>query len=87
MDQLLDSIELVGKIAGAEEDARELVDSMRARLNAVREKVKDIPEDMRPTVFYEVWNDSTLIMTAGPGTFVHDVIEIAGGRNLYADAS
>lgn len=87
VDQLLDSIELVGKIAGAEEDARELVDSMRARLNAVREKVKDIPEDMRPTVFYEVWNDSTLIMTAGPGTFVHDVIEIAGGRNLYADAS
>lgn len=87
VDGLLEAIELVGKIAGAEEAAKELVAGMRARIDAVRDKVKDIPENQRPTVFYEVWNETLAIMTAGPGTFIHDVIEIAGGRNLYADTT
>ena len=87
VDGLLDSIELVGRITGAEEAAKELVGSMRVRIEAVREKVKDIPEEERPTVFYETWNEALMIMTIGSGTYIHDIIEIAGGRNIYADAA
>lgn len=87
VDGLLDSIELVGRITGAEEAAKELASSMRVRIDAVREKVKDIPEDERPTVFYETWNEALMIMTIGPGTYIHDIIEIAGGKNIYADAA
>ncbi len=38
----------------------------------------------RPAVFWLLWPQPP--MTVGPGTFISDLIEIAGGRNVFADA-
>ncbi len=84
LDELIDSIELIGAIAGKEQEAQELISDMESRIDAVKEKVVDIPEDERPGVLYEVWNDP--VMTIGPNTYISDMIEIAGGRNIFSDA-
>jgi len=46
------------------------------------EQRRDAPGN-RPTVFCPIWRDPW--MTIGRDTYIHDMIELCGGRNLYAD--
>jgi len=72
----------VGRLTGRARAADSLAASLRAELDAVRASVAGAA---RPTVFYMAWNDPPL--TAGPKTFISQVIEVAGGRNAFADAT
>ncbi|HEY8393830.1 MAG TPA: cobalamin-binding protein [Thermaerobacter sp.] len=84
LEDVLERIELVGRLVDAQEGAARVVRDMRDRIEAVRAKIAGIPDDRRVRVFYEVWHDP--LMTAGPGGFIHDVITAAGGINIAADA-
>ena len=77
---VLESIQLVGKATGVEKNAEALVAQMQERADKVALAVKDRP---RPRVFWEL--DPTL-WTVGPGSFVQDLIERAGGQNIAANA-
>lgn len=81
LDQVLDRIGLVGKITGREDAARTLVAGLRARIARVSEKIAGAP---RPRVFFEI---DPKLFTAGPGTFIDDLIGRAGGTNIAADAT
>lgn len=70
----------LGRLMAVERTADSLAASIRGELNAVRASVAGAE---RPSVFFVVWNDPP--MTAGPRTFVSHVIEVAGGRNVFAD--
>jgi iron complex transport system substrate-binding protein len=70
----------LGRLTGRADAADSLARSLRSELAAVRASVAGAA---RPTVFYMAWNDPPL--TAGPKTFVSQVIEVAGGRNVFAD--
>jgi iron complex transport system substrate-binding protein len=72
----------LGRLTGRAGAADSLAASLRAELAAVRASVAGAS---RPTVFYMAWNDPPL--TAGPRTFISQVIEVAGGRNVFADAT
>lgn len=82
--EMLNSIEIIGKISGKEAESLKLVETLKDRIKAVEDKVAGIPQDKRPKVYYEVWPEP--FTTAGPGTFVNDIIEKAGGRNIAGDA-
>jgi iron complex transport system substrate-binding protein len=77
---VLTTICAVGQITGQDESAAALVAEMQARIDAVREAVKDAP---RPTVFWELGAE---LYTVGPGSFINDLIVMAGGENVAADA-
>lgn len=83
LSEIYDDITILGKITGATEAAAELVRTMQEKVAAVEEKVAQIPEGKRRKVFCEVWPDP--LMTAGPGSFIHDLIGIAGGINIASD--
>ena len=85
IDEVLDALLLVGKVTNREKQAEELVANLKSRVESIEEKVSSIPEDKRPKVFYELWPSP--ITSAGPGTFVHDLIENAGGINVASDAA
>ena len=72
----------LGRLTGRARAADSLAASLRAELAAVRASVAGAA---RPTVFYMAWNDPPL--TAGPKTFISQVIEVAGGRNAFAEAT
>jgi iron complex transport system substrate-binding protein len=78
---VLDSVRMVGKIMGKPQKAEELATSLQQRLLAIRQKVQGIAA--RPKVYVEL--DPTLY-TVGPGSFVADMLDIAGGENIAADA-
>ena len=75
---------LVGRIAGDPVTASALVASMKARVEAVRARTSAIATGSRPLVFWETWDEP--LMSAGPRTFIGQIIEAAGGRNCFADS-
>jgi len=77
------NIALVGQVTGHDEQARAVVAGMRQRVDAVAAKVAGIPQVERPTVFWEVFDEP--LMTAGPSTFIGQMIDLAGGVNVFAD--
>lgn len=79
---LRDHLLRLGVLLGREERAAELVDSLNRGLAAVQRAVAGNPA---VDVYYSVWHDPP--QTTGPGTFIDEVIELAGGRNVFADAS
>jgi iron complex transport system substrate-binding protein len=56
--------------------------SMRRRIAAVSERTKALP---RPRLLYVL--NSHPLMTAGPRSFIHQLIELAGATNIAADAA
>lgn len=73
---------LVGAAVGEEDRARVVVDSVQRTLDSVRAAVAGRP---RPRAFWHVWDAP--IITIGRGSFLHELLEIAGGENVYADIS
>ena len=84
IDEVLDAIGTVGRLTGQEEATRELVEGYRKRLAAVAERIGNLPESERPTVFVgSPFRDEN--WTPGPDTFTSAVIHRAGGRNVADD--
>jgi iron complex transport system substrate-binding protein len=76
-----ETVRRLGVLLGLDAAAEELVARTRAGLDEVRASVDGLP---KPRVLYVLSVDPP--MTAGPGTFLHEVMEIAGGVNVFADA-
>lgn len=72
----------LGAMLGLDLAAASLIATIDAELDAIRQAVADRE---RPTVFYVVWYEPAT--TTGAGTYVHELIEIAGGRNIFEDAT
>ncbi len=68
----------LGVLSGREQEAEAMVTALRGRLQAVRERVGDVPRKRR--VFFEVRAEP--LAAAGRGSVVQQVIEAAGGENV-----
>ena len=83
LDEILESITLIGKITGKEEEAAQLVTDMSNRIKAVTDKTDGLAETQRPRVFYLTWHNP--LMTAGGDTWHEELIVKAGGINIAHD--
>jgi iron complex transport system substrate-binding protein len=54
---------------------------MKIKQNEIINKVKGYE---KRTVFYEIWHEP--LMTAGPGSFINELIQLANGKNIADDA-
>lgn len=77
----LEGIETVGALVGREPEADRLVDGVRARVAAVEAGVADAP---RVRALVVVGRDPLFV--AGPGSFLDELLRLAGGENVAADA-
>jgi ABC-type Fe3+-hydroxamate transport system substrate-binding protein len=71
---------LLGAVLHDSARAQTVIDSVQRTLDSVRRATASVPH---PTVFWHIW-DSPLI-TIGSGSFMNELVEIAGARNVYAD--
>jgi len=75
---------LLGKAVGADGEA--LARSIQQRVDAVKAKTANVAN--RPRVYHEIdASDPAKIFTVGPGSYINDLIEIAGGANIAARAA
>lgn len=80
-DRILSHIQTLGRMLGASVPADALVHEMRRQIEVIKARTSLLP---RPRVLY-VLNSEPLI-TVGPGSFIHEAIEMAGGSNVAARA-
>lgn len=83
IEELFNSIIEIGRLVFREKEASDLISQMKIKIAQIRIKSKSIPQDKRPKVFIEIWNDP--LMTAGEGSFVDELISLAGGINIAYD--
>lgn len=81
IEEVLASITTIGKITGTDAKAEEIIADMTAKRDKLIEMVKGQPIKK---VFYQVWDEP--LMTAGVGSFIDELIRLAGGVNIAADA-
>lgn len=72
----------LGMLLGRVKRADQVVDSLDHALAGVAAAVEGRD---RVSVYYSVWHDPP--QTTGPGTFIDQIIEHAGGSNVFGDAS
>jgi iron complex transport system substrate-binding protein len=77
----IDDLGKLGALAGVADQAAKVAQSMRDALKTVQDKIAGLPA---PSVFFEVYPKP--LMTAGKGTFIDDLITLAGGRNIASGA-
>jgi len=83
LDEILESITLIGEITGKEEEASQLVTEMSNRIKAVTDKTDGLSGAERPRVLYITWHDP--LKTAGGDTWHEELIVKAGGINIAHD--
>ena len=75
---------LLGRAVGAEGDA--MAKDIQKKVDDVRATTAKAAT--KPRVYHEIdASDPTKIFTVGPGSYIHDLIEIAGGANIAAKAA
>jgi iron complex transport system substrate-binding protein len=77
----------VGKAAGRQADASRLAQSIRAQLDAVRARVKGRPRPRTLLVFERDPTTLRGIFASGGRGFLHEMLEVAGGANVFADVA
>ena len=83
IEELFASISDIGKITNKAREAAELIKKMREDIKAVTARAGLIPQEKRIKVFIEIWHEP--LMTAGKGSFVDELIVLAGGINIAHD--
>jgi len=80
LEQIMDAITRLGSLLNAGLKAEELILDMEKRIGQVQARVKK--GDNRPRVFFQI--DAEPLFSAGTDTFIHELIEMAGGVNTAA---
>jgi iron complex transport system substrate-binding protein len=71
---------LLGRLTGTSDAAERLLDSVTTTLDRVRRATSALP---RPRVFLHAWESP--LMTIGAGSFLSQLVSIAGARNVFDD--
>jgi iron complex transport system substrate-binding protein len=82
---VLPTVARLGALVSANAAARSLADSLAAGLATVSDVVADAAEGRAAPSALWVVSDRPPV-AAGPGTYLHDLLVLAGGRNVLADA-
>lgn len=78
LETVMQTILQIGKLLNAEQKANQLVRNMRSRVSRIKSLVAE--STYRPRVFYQI--GISPIVSVGTPTFMHELIVLAGGRNL-----
>jgi iron complex transport system substrate-binding protein len=76
------AVRILGALTGTGEAARVIADTVAASLDSVRRRTATLA---RPTVFLPSW--ITPLLTIGAGSYLTELVAIAGARNIYDDHS
>jgi iron complex transport system substrate-binding protein len=83
VNEVFDTITLIGKVTGRDVQAAALVADMKSRMAKITAITSQLSDAQKPKVFMVIWHDP--IWTVGSGTFHDELIKMAGGINIAKD--
>lgn len=78
LDDVIDAIRTTGELLNTTDAAHATADSLDASIDALRRRTKDVTE--RPRVLFLIGDDT--LYGFGQSSYVHTMIELAGGRSI-----
>lgn len=83
-DGLYDNILKIGQLCNREAEAEQLVAELKEQVSLLMDHPAQQPNDKahRPSMYYVVGFGAGGNYTSGGNTFINDLIEMAGGRNI-----
>lgn len=82
-DDVIRAVKLAGEITDHKQQAQTIAVDLLATSEEVRKQIATIPEKARPRVFYQVWDKP--LRSASAQSFLGQLIEAAGGQNIFAE--
>jgi iron complex transport system substrate-binding protein len=79
VEDVLSHLHTIGRILDRSAAATQLTAELRRRIQLVKERTDGLP---KPRLLYVL--NSEPLMTVGPGSFIHHLIELAGAENVGA---
>jgi iron complex transport system substrate-binding protein len=83
----LETIRELGIVTGHRKESEALVSSLQARLDAVRQRVRGQPLPRTLLVFERQPGTLRAIYVSGGVGFLNDMLQAAGGKNVFADVA
>ena len=80
LTSVMDSVVAIGRLVNAEPEAREIVTTMRRRIDDIQNRIAGARTT--PRVFFQI--GVSPIVSVGSATFIHELIHLAGGVNISA---
>ena len=80
---VLQDISLVGRAVGADQGAITCINGINTQVNKIEATIAAANITQKPLVYYEIWWNPE--MSAGGTTWVNDIINRAGGVNIFAN--
>ncbi|MGC9772188.1 ABC transporter substrate-binding protein [Fervidobacterium islandicum] len=90
LTDIIKAVGQLGAIFNVKEKADKLVNQLRQKMTEMGQKTSKIPLEKRPTVFFTITVPDDKVKelwTAGTGSYMNELIVIAGGRNIAAPYS
>ena len=79
---IYEDIEFIASILNVEDKGNEIVDNMKSKVDEIAKIGKTITD--KKSVYFEI-SPSPSLFTFGQGTFLNEMIEIIGAKNIFAD--
>jgi iron complex transport system substrate-binding protein len=83
IDTLFNNLKVLGQITGQTKKSAELVSNLKSRIQIVAQKTSILTDSQKPHILFVTWHDP--IWTAGSGTMIQYLIELAGGGNIAGE--
>ncbi|MGC8820748.1 MAG: ABC transporter substrate-binding protein [Fervidobacterium sp.] len=87
LTDIIKAVGQLGAIFNVKSKADQIVTELRNKMTEVGQKTSKIPLEKRPTVFFTITvpdEKAKELWTAGTGSYMNELIVIAGGRNIAA---
>lgn len=78
LDTVMETLHEIGELLGANDKAQSLIVDIKSRVQKVTSRVAE--STYRPRVFFQI--GISPIISIGTETFIHEIIVLAGGKNL-----
>lgn len=85
LSELFEEARWLGKITGHRDQAERFISMMKARRERLVELVDQHRSQPKMKVFYEVWDEP--LMSAGPDSFIDELLTLAGLHNIVSGTS
>ncbi|MFA6217101.1 MAG: cobalamin-binding protein [Candidatus Omnitrophota bacterium] len=80
IQELLESIKQIGELTKRNTQAQQVIVAMQDEITKITQQAQRIPADKRLKIFIEIWFEP--LTTAGKGSFIDELITLAGGINI-----